>query len=175
MRKLYLLLVLAVVFSMTSCYHTFYTTKKTTYDNAIKSVRLQLSDQGFAFVGNNNTTNVVKPDMERPGAIITSIQKETYRFADDSGKTMSYSISYGKGESNKGIVFVNDVELCECETSDPNDFERLCGDDAVVKQLSNLPKDQEVKRIRVFWSVLFTTYGTIAAILLGVFMAGGFR
>ena len=175
MRKLHLLLFLAVMFSMTSCYNTFNTTKKATYDRAIDSVRLQLSNQGFAYVGKRYSTNVVASNRERPGDIITSVQKETYRFADDSGKTMSYSVSYGKGLSNKGVVFVNDVELCECETSDPNDFESLCGDDAFVNQLSNLPKDQKVQRINFFWSIFFTVNGVVAAALLGVLMAGGFK
>ena len=148
MRKLYLLLVLAVMFGMSSCYHTYYVTKKTTFDNMIDSVRVQLSDQGFAFVGIDRsiTDMVPSPNLEKT----ISIQKETYRFADDSGKTMSYSVSYGKGESPKGVVFVNDVELCECETTDPNDFEKLCGDDAaIVKQVLDIPKDYKTKRLNL--------------------------
>lgn len=165
MRKLSFFCFFAVLVGMTSCYHTYYATKKTTFDNVIDSVRLKMADQGFVFVGNRKATNVVsyaKTTIPTPNVgRITSLQKETFRFVDDSGKTMSYSVSYGKGETSKDVVFVHDVELCECETSDPNDFERLCGDESIVNQLSDVPKDQKVKRPNLFFTIMFTSFLTV--------------
>ena len=148
---------LGALFSLSSCMN-YNLTSKSTFDSTVDSVRVKMSELGFSFVGTRNITNKGR----RP---ITNERQETFYFADSLGKTLSYSVSYGEWVSlKKGIVYVKDVELCDCETSDPDDFERLCDNEAIVKQISNIPKDQKVKRITIV--TLFTSLSALLLVLI---------
>ena len=154
MRKLFpLIFLLMVMFGMTSCKDAFFVTQRTTFDRSIKEVQNQLAQQGYELSGTNTNT--------RNEAVVTGqsytdmgygfmmennfITQDTYKFTDSLGNTMNYSLSYQAKQSDDDVSYVDHVELCGCETSNPKDYERMCGDAAVVKQLNNMPKDRQVK------------------------------
>lgn len=166
MRKLHLLFLLVVMFSMTSCMDTYYVTKKTTFDNAINSVQSQMANQGFNSTGSNtntrNETVVTGTSYSRYTGYGTAmannfITQDTYRFADTLGNTMNYSVTYSAKQTTDGIPYVENLELCGCETSNPKDYERLCGNESVVKQINAVPKDQKVEKLNVMKTTLATT------------------
>ena len=181
MRKLCLFVLFAVMFGMTSCMDTYYMTKKTTLDNAVSSIRTQLADQGFDLNGTNtnNRNETVVTDVSYSstsgyGTAMANnlITQDTYRFADSNGNTMNYSVSYSAKQTNDGVPYVEDLELCGCETSNPKDYEKFCGDRAVVKQINNLPKDQQVKRLNVIRTTLVGTGVALALSIIGVLLFG---
>ena len=79
---------------------------------------------------------------------------------------MNYSVSYQARRTAQGEAFVENIELCGCETSNPKDFERMCGDESVVKQFNSLPKDQMVKRINAVNTYLVGGGITVGLLLL---------
>ena len=175
MQKLFTLLLFTVMFGMTSCMDTFYVTQRTTFDRSIKEVQYQLAEQGYDLSGTSTNT--------RNEAVVTGqsysefgygfmmennfITQDTYKFTDSLGNTMNYSLSYQAKQSDDDVSYVDHVELCGCETSSPKDYERMCGDAAVVKQLNNMPKDRQVEVLNKTKTYLATS-GIIAvsAILL---------
>lgn len=82
------------------------------------------------------------------------VTQDTYRFADEEGNTMNYSVSYSAKETIDGDPYIEDIEVCGCETSNPKDYEKLCGNESIVKQISSLPKDQEIKKMNVMNTTL---------------------
>ena len=70
---------------------------------------------------------------------------DTYRYANVSGDTLTYSVVYRTGFApSKGLVYVYDVHVCGCEVSDSGRRERLCGAASPVGRLDSLPPDTVV-------------------------------
>lgn len=153
---------------------TKYVTKKSTFDAAIKSVQTQMADQGYYLNGSStNTRNeAVVTDVSYSqysgygtAMVNNFITQDTYRFVDSLGNTMNYSVSYQAKQTKDGTQFVENVEICGCETSDPKEYEKLCVQEAKVKHLNDLPKDQKIKMPNVTNTLLATT-GILLALTL---------
>ena len=84
---------------------------------------------------------------------------------------MNYSVSYQAKQTQEGIPYVENVELCGCETSNPKDYDRLCGQSSVVKQINSVPKDQEVKIVnetKTYFAAGGVTLGLLFLLLLAL-------
>lgn len=165
MRKYYLFLAF-VLLGMTSCMDTYYVTNKATFDNAISTIKSQMEERGFNLNGSNSITHnetvvtgVSYSSESGYGTAMANnyITQDTYRFADSLGNTMSYSIVYCVQQTTDGKPYVVNSKVCGCETSNPKDYDRLCGDESVVKQINNLPKDQTINRVNVVNTSLAVT------------------
>ena len=121
--------------TMTSCGLYEKVTNKTTFDKANLAVQSQLETRGFKAISIDSVVN--NPDAKY------SEHLDTYRFADSLGNTMKYSVTYNLGKSKKGDYLYRTM-FCGCETSDPDDYERLCGDDDLFKPIKELPKERNV-------------------------------
>ena len=184
MRKCYLILFLGVLIGFTSCMDTFYATKQSTFEKALTSVQTQMNNDGYEVVGSNSETKnnvyVSATSYSRYTGYGSKMEnnfvtQDTYRFADEEGNTMNYSVSYSAKQTSDGVPYIQDIEVCGCETSNPKDYERLCGHESLVKQINNLPKDQELKQVNVANTTLAITGITIGLTLLITLIALGAR
>lgn len=175
MRKSSLLMLLCVLFSFSSCMKTFYATKRTTFEEALTSVQTQMNKDGFKIVGSNSETknNVYVSAISYSqytgyGSKMENnfVTQDTYRFADEEGNTMSYSVSYSAKQTNEGVSYIEGIEVCGCETSNPKDYERLCGNESIIKRINSLPKDQEIEQLDVMGTTLAVSGITIGLTLL---------
>lgn len=67
---------------------------------------------------------------------------ETYRFVNNAGETMSYTVSYRTGiDIQKSMAFVREAYVSGCETSNPAHHDRLCGEHSPIHKLNSLEKD----------------------------------
>ena len=172
MRKYYLLF-LFVLFGMTSCMDTYYVTSKATFDNAIRTVQTQMEERGFNLNGTNTITRnepVVTGVSSSESGFGTAwannyFTQDTYRFSDSLGNTMNYSVIYKAYQTDEGDSYVVYPEVCGCETSNPKDYDNMCGEESVVKQINNLPKDQTVNKVNLVNTSLAVT-GVLAGLSL---------
>lgn len=180
MRKMLFFFLLLSVFVITSCTDTFYMTKKTTFDNAIRTVQAQMSEQGYFLNGTSsntrNETVVTGVSYSRYTGYGTAmdnnfITQDNYQFTDTLGNTMSFSVSYMAKQTDDGIPYVEDLELCGCETSNPKYYETLCGNESIVKQINDVPKDQKVEKVNVMNTTLAAS-GIILGITLIIVLMG---
>ena len=59
---------------------------------------------------------------------------------------MSYSVVYRTGVDPSSLVaFVREVFIESCQTSNKNDYERLCGDTSPIHKLDTLSKNATVR------------------------------
>lgn len=112
---------------MVSCKGTYVGTKTTTFEETNRSIQSQMKSQGFELTSHESVGKSVDDN----------IRKDTYYFADSLGNTMEYAVFY----KTKKDDYVWDSELCGCKTSNPDDFEKFCGDDGVTKPIKELPVD----------------------------------
>lgn len=177
MKKVCLLfLLLIVLFGMSSCMDQFYVTQKSSFDRSIKTVQTQLAQQGYELSGTSTNTRNETVVTDRSyssdfgyGFWMDNkfITQDTYKFTDSLGNTMSYSLSYQAKQTDDEVSYVTNVELCGCETSNPKDYEKMCGDEAVVKQFNNMPKDRQIRvknKTKTYWAASGIT--AVTAILL---------
>lgn len=175
-------MLLCVPFSFSSCMDTFYVTKRSTFDNAISSVQGQLAKEGLKSVGSNSET---KNNLYAAGTSYSRytgygtkmennfVTQDTYHFADSEGNTMNYTVAYSAKQTDNGVPYVENIEVCGCETNNPNEYERLCGNESLVKQINLIPKDQEVKQMNVMnttWAISGVIIG--ASLLITLFTLG---
>ena len=133
MCKLFPVIVLTAVFGMTSCapnLHHYVTSE--TFNNTIFSMQSQMADQGYEYTGCETCYEKL---IQR---INDKVQRATtYHFADSLDNTMKYSVVYRKKLDGRE-EYIYGFDFCECEVSDPKDYERLCGIIEVAGQ--NLPQ-----------------------------------
>lgn len=158
MKKTLLFVLLSVLFGLSSCMDTYYVTKKSTFDEGVRSIRSQMADRGFNSTGEKtntrNETTVAGVSYSQYMGYGTAMEnnyitEDTHSFADSLGNTMNYSVSYQAKQTQEGIQYVENLELCGCEASNPKEYEKLCGDDSPVKQINELPKDQKVEKLNL--------------------------
>ena len=166
-----MLMLLGVLFFFTSCMDTYKVTKKSTYEKSVQSIRSQMATNGFRSTGvstsTRNETVVTGTSYTKYAGYGTRMEnnyitQDTYQFADTLGNTMNYSVSYTAKQTEGGVPYVENVELCGCETSNPKDYERFCGRAGAVRRINNLPKDQEIEKV----NMLNTTLAISAIIII---------
>lgn len=166
-----LLLVLLVVLCFSSCTETKYMTRKSTLDKMVDSVKTQLMNEGYHTTGfSTRQAN----EMEVAGISYTSnagfgtvlknnfVTQDTYTFADTLGNTVSYSLFYALDRQE---VVVN-AGLCGCETSNPHDYDKVCGS---LSQIDWMPNKDAIE-VPDFSTPLVITGSAIIAgtILYGI-------
>ena len=135
-----------------SCTVTSRVTSFGVFDNTLKEVAVELDKEGYGFVGSdrdrNNVRNHYPADYNNfehgfSGAnSIEYVYTDTYRFANDKGETMKYSVSYQtRYDPSSGVAYVDNVNITGCETSNPEHYDRLCGEGSPIYKLDNLPTD----------------------------------
>ena len=135
-----------------SCTVTSRVTSFGVFDNTLKEVAEELDKEGYGFVGRDKDRNNVRNyypehynNFEHGFSGTHSIEyiyTDTYRFANDKGETMRYSVSYEtKYDPSSGVSYVSNVSTKGCETSNPEHYHRLCGEGSPIHKLENLPTD----------------------------------
>lgn len=166
---------LVSIIAITSCTNTRYATSRLTLDRSIEEVKLDLAQKGYALTGSGSDT---KNNMYVEGTSYSQytgygtkmandiVTTDTYRFTNDDGSTMNFTLSY-KVQQNAELIYVTDVIVAGCETSVATEYEKLCGQYSSVKKLEKLPQDTTFKVTDVVGTTLLATVlGTAAAVVL---------
>ena len=142
-----------VVFSLTSCTTTYSVTSKASLDKALDNVAIELRSRGYYPAGTSTDT---KNEVTVTGQSYSKytgygtrmdnnyITSDTYRFSDTIGNTMNYTVSY-QLRNQGNFVYVTDLQVKGCETSNVKEFANLCGSSSPTKIIENLPQDSSVE------------------------------
>ena len=79
---------------------------------------------------------------------------------------MNYSVSYSAKQTREGVPYVENIEVCGCETSNPKDYERLCGKYGLLNKINNIPKDQTIEEVNILNTTLVLSGIVIGGSLL---------
>lgn len=137
------------------CTVTSHVTSYNAFDRAINKVAEEIKQEGFSLESSEKkdirdiplsvrASESYSPDEHGfQGSNATGVSySNTYSFKNSNGETMSYTVSYRTGVNPKqGVVYVTDVSIDRCETSNSAHYERLCGKSAPIHMLTNLEKD----------------------------------
>ena len=151
MKKLFGLIICCVSFS--SCYTTHSVISKTSLDETIDNVDIELRSRGYYLIGTStdtkNEVTVTGQSYSKYSGYGTRmdnnyITSDTYRFADTLGNSMNYTVSYQLKKSD-GFYFVTNLQVKGCETSNPKEYRNLCGSKSPIKLITNLSPDESVE------------------------------
>lgn len=159
--------VLSVLFGLSSCMDTKYVTRKTTLDKTVDSVKALMGYEGYYPTGfSTKTTN----EMEVVGVSYTSktgfgtamknnyVTQDTYTFADSLGNIASYSMFYAL-DRRENVVKAG---LCGCETSNPQDYDKVCGS---ISQMDWMPNSDSIKFVNPV-SIIAIVAGSAVVVLI---------
>lgn len=166
---------LVSIIALTSCTNTRYATSRLTLDRTVEEVKSDLATQGYALSGSStgmkNNLYVEGTSYSKYTGYGTKmgndiVTTDTYRFTNDEGSTMNFTLSY-KAQQNADLTYVTDVVVAGCETSVATEYEKLCGSNSSVRKLEGLPQDASFKVADVVGTTLVATgLGVAAAIVL---------
>jgi hypothetical protein len=156
------ILLAAVAMMMASCTTTVHVTSLKKLNEEVGVVNADIEKEGYKLTGTRSSTgktSVVGQSLGIANMGTSPVTQNTYKFTDGSGKTMQYSLSYSN-ESIDSSFYIGSIEVCECETSDPNDYERLC---AKTERINRVPRDKTIN--------LYDGKTTLTAVLVGTGIA----
>lgn len=123
------------------------------------------------------TTNSIKTAMLTDGYSLTEQStehgyhdKEKYVYSNADGDKVQFTLEVHRGE-NGGNVFIDEVNVVGCSTSNPKNYYRYCGSDGVPKEVikKTLKKDTTGSKIspgKTVGAVLGGSSAFVALILL---------
>lgn len=138
------------------CYSTIAVTSKDRLDDAIVFTEQSLKELGYKKTGasTGKNTDITRSEgfvyMPNVGVIPYFDEKknettiDNYIFADSTGNTVSYSVAYELIESHDKIWFVENTNVVGCATSNPEQYEHLCGEKSTIKQINHIDKIDKV-------------------------------
>lgn len=133
------------------------------------SKNVQVTSQAALKAETENIQNTMQEegfDLAAKNTIsLESKRQDQYTFKEPNGNTMEYIVSYNLSE-DEGLLYVENVSLDGCKTTDPSQYVKFCGDNAPVQKLNALPKDAIAKKFSA-GKLVFNLVGA-PLIILGV-------
>lgn len=171
-----------VVMHLVGCYSTQNVTSYNDLQGAINDARQELSKMGYELSGEDTRTDnsVYVEDVSYStragyGTALNNkyVTFDKYTFSNADGNTISYTVSYETHRSSDGVLYVTDVSVPQCETSNPKDYNQLCGNPSPIKKIQKTTSNTPV---RVFdhgatWAVVGTVCVIACAIPLIILLA----
>lgn len=159
-------------FLMAGCYSTVNVASKERFDNAISSTTEKLNQMGYRKTGasTGKNTDVTRSEgfvyMPNVGVLPYSDEKKNettidyYSFVDSNGNSLNYSVAYELKESHDKIWYMENANVVGCATSNPDQFESLCGDNSAISKISYLEKSDTVS--------VYDDESTISVVFVGL-------
>ena len=128
------LLVLASCIIITSCKSYYPASSESAYKETTKSIRTVMLAEGYTLTG-QSTENGYH-------------DKERYVYSNANGDQVQFTLEIHRGE-NGGNVFIDEVNVVGCSTSNPGNYYHYCGSDGIPQQVikNTLKKDTTGSKI----------------------------
>ena len=150
-RTTILILTIVACFVTTSCRSYYDASSERAYQESLNSVKTVMVSDGYTL-----TSQSVDNGYH---------DKETYSFSNTAGETVQFTYEVHRGEHN-GDVFIDEVNLAGCKTSNAKNYYHYCGTDGV---LNTVMKDTLKKDVR---GSKFSAGKTVGAVIGGSFALG---
>lgn len=142
MKRIVFFIGVALAFS--SCTSTLSVVRFDDYQKANREVAAALNAEGYFMSSKTNDTYnevVATGDDELKNNYYSY---ETYTFIDSAQNTISYTVKYQTSKDNKGSMYLKNMNVTECATSDVRIFDHVCSDNGLINTTLNAIKKSEV-------------------------------
>ena len=143
MNRQWILLFVVAVF-LCGCTSTYKVISNAALESELKMVEVEMRSYGYYPVGKNTDTRNELTVIGQSYFDNDYITSNTYSFSDTVGNTMKYTISYRLWQQDS-FIYVSNVEVKGCETSNINEYNKLCGKDSPKRRIEMLVSDSEVE------------------------------
>ena len=127
-RIIIAIIAIAACISITGCKSYYPASSEKAYTETTKSIRTVMTSDGYT-LANQSTENGYH-------------DKERYTYSNAKGEQVQFTLEVHRGE-NDGVVFIDEVNVVGCSTSNPQNYYHYCGSDGVLRQVikNTLKKD----------------------------------
>ena len=152
MKKVAIIILASIAcLSNISCRSYYAASSEKAYQESLNLLKGSMASDGYALAGQSSTNGYH--------------DKETYQFINTNGETVQFTYEVHRGE-NDGVVFIDEVNPAGCNTSNPEEFDRYCGDNGAHKTVMKKTLQKDTKGSRI------SPGKTVGAVLGGSFAFG---
>lgn len=163
-----------LIIAISSCTTTQMTISPRAFGSTIEKIKSEISSvgKGYQLTGSgSDTKNEIKvtgQSYSKYSGYGTLMDNETsiysnYTFTDSIGNTVEFQIKHKNANDYSRNEYIYNVEVIKCSCGDKKLFSVVCGDNGIVKQVTQIAPDQQ--------SNIYdpgATYLTIFGVSLGV-------
>lgn len=171
-----------VVLHLVGCYSTHNVTSYKDLQGSINDARQELSKMGYELSGEDTRTDnnvyvegVSYSTMTGYGTAMNNkyVTYDKYTFSNADGNTISYTVSYETHRSSDGVLYVTDVSVPQCETSNTKIYNQLCGQLSPIKKIQKTTSNTQVRVLDrgATWTVVGTVCVIVCAFPLIILLA----
>lgn len=151
MKRVKVLVLIAVTCSVTSCRSYYAASSERAYQESLNAVKTVMVSDGYTLEGQSVTNGYH--------------DKETYSFANKEGESVQFTYEIHRGEHD-GEVFIDEVNVAGCSTSNAQNYKKYCGDDGVASKVMQNTLKKDVTGSK------FSPGKTVGAVIGGSFALG---
>ena len=146
---------LAALLLLTGCTSTYMVTSYDDHLAATRQTKTALAEMGYEQSGaatrtdNNVHVSAVSYSTQTGFGTAMSndyVTTDRFTYADSLGNTVDWCVSYRLHRSYDDILYVTDVAVPQCETSNPKEFERLCGPDSPIYNAAKASRSTAIEK-----------------------------
>lgn len=140
-----------ITITLTGCTTTKYGMTRAALDDAMEDVKSDYYAQGYYLISEHleqvmstqiiSNTRDARNSMYMADNVNTKVDE--YSFQDTIGNKLKFAIAYNEAYQGN-TMYLLDVNTIACETSNPMDYEPLCGKKSPLARIRQIPQDQEV-------------------------------
>ena len=130
MKKLFPIVIVLFSLGVCGCYSYYPAMSTQQYDKAINELNKNLGVEGFTLTMRSTTNGYY--DMEH------------FQYQNKDGETLDYTLNVHRGD-NDGVIFIDTIELNGCSYSNPNNFDRYCGQSGIINYSLNANKTNDTQ------------------------------
>lgn len=177
MKKIALILSLALSFVATGCYTTQGVVSNSMYENSRNQVASNMEANGYILSGENheekNEMVVTGQSYSKYTGYGTKMDNDfysydTYKYSNQEGDNAEYTVKYKGLVDDNGGYALSSVQVLGCKTSKAADYEKLCsGNSSPSNVIGNMSKDSSKTELDVAnTTIAVTGITTVLSLLL---------
>ena len=150
MKKIYFALILLCgTATLTSCYSTYSGTSYREHLEEIDKIAISLNKEGYELSGkasstqnNIHVTNVSYSTKSGYGTAMANdyVTTDRYTFINSDGNNVCFEVSYNLRQSFDSILYITNVNIPQCSTSNPKEYNKMCGNNSPIYNITNTPQ-----------------------------------
>ncbi len=149
MKRFFYFILIAT--TLVSCTTTRYGMTRATLNDAVDEIKADYYAKGYYLTSEQleqvTSTQIISNNRDARNSMYmadnANSKVDEYSFQDTMGNTLKFAIAYNEAYQNN-TMYLLDVNTIGCETSNPKDYEPLCGRNSPLAKIKQIPQDKEV-------------------------------
>ena len=178
-KSINVVLFFLIIIAFSNCTTTQMTISTRAYNSAVEKIGSDISSNGngYQLTGSGSDTKnellVTGQSYSKYSGFGTLLDNEksiynNYTYTDSIGNTVEFQIKHkSKVDYNKN-EYIDNIEVVQCNCKDKKLYSEICGENGLVKKVTQLNPDQQSKKFDIVKTTLLIYGSTIGVTLLAL-------